>query len=91
MHNSGPQQRRVVENSFIIVSTNTNKRPSACILCTHTEVYREDHYGGYGKFGGKDYFELVSEMNPPAVVDGPPHKSASEALTCAADSSDIPC
>ena len=26
-------------------------------------VWREDNYEGYGEFGGKDYHELVAEMN----------------------------
>lgn len=26
-------------------------------------VYTEDNYEGYGIFGGKDFFELVAEMN----------------------------
>lgn len=26
-------------------------------------VWKEDDYEGYGKFGGKDFYELVSEMN----------------------------
>ena len=25
--------------------------------------YREDHYIGYGEFGGKDYYQLLAEMN----------------------------
>lgn len=25
--------------------------------------YKEDWYGGYGVFGGKDYYELLAEMN----------------------------
>tara|TARA_R100001594_G_scaffold141400_1_gene187359 strand:+ start:206 stop:463 length:258 start_codon:yes stop_codon:yes gene_type:complete len=25
--------------------------------------WREDNYGGYGVFGGKDYYELLAEMN----------------------------
>lgn len=25
--------------------------------------YREDNYEGYGEFGGKDYYQLVAEMN----------------------------
>ena len=25
--------------------------------------WREDEYEGYGEFGGKDYYELLSEMN----------------------------
>lgn len=27
------------------------------------EVYTEDCYEGYGVFGGKDFYELVAEMN----------------------------
>ena len=26
-------------------------------------VWTEDHYDGYGVFGGKDYYELLAEMN----------------------------
>jgi len=26
-------------------------------------VWREDNYEGYGEFGGKDYYELLAEMN----------------------------
>jgi len=26
-------------------------------------VWQEDNYDGYGEFGGKDFYELVSEMN----------------------------
>lgn len=26
-------------------------------------TYREDCYEGYGEFGGKDYYELLAEMN----------------------------
>lgn len=29
-------------------------------------VWKEDNYDGYGVFGGKDFYELLSEMN-----DGP--------------------
>ena len=25
--------------------------------------WEEENYGGYGEFGGKDYFELLAEMN----------------------------
>lgn len=25
--------------------------------------YKEDNYEGYGEFGGKDYYELVAELN----------------------------
>lgn len=25
--------------------------------------YKEDNYGGYGEFGGKDIYELISEIN----------------------------
>ena len=26
-------------------------------------VWKEDNYDGYGEFGGKDYYELLAEMN----------------------------
>jgi hypothetical protein len=26
-------------------------------------VWKEENYEGYGEFGGKDYYELLSEMN----------------------------
>ena len=26
-------------------------------------MWKEDNYEGYGEFGGKDYYELVAEMN----------------------------
>lgn len=26
-------------------------------------AWKEDNYGGYGEFGGKDYFQLLAEMN----------------------------
>jgi hypothetical protein len=29
----------------------------------------ETSYEGYGIFGGKDYFELLSEMNPPEALE----------------------
>jgi len=32
-------------------------------------VWREDNYDGYGVFGGKDYFTLLSEMNPDPDID----------------------
>jgi len=27
------------------------------------EYYKEDNYNGYGEFGGKDYYELLAEIN----------------------------
>lgn len=27
-------------------------------------IWYEDEYEGYGEFGGKDYYELLAEMNP---------------------------
>jgi hypothetical protein len=26
-------------------------------------IWKEDNYEGYGEFGGKDYYELLAEMN----------------------------
>ena len=33
-------------------------------------VYIEDEYEGYGVFGGKDYYQLVAEMNVPDKCTG---------------------
>lgn len=33
---------------------------------THTE---ENHYDGYGVFGGKDYYEFMAEMNGKTIAD----------------------
>ena len=33
-------------------------------------VYIEDEYEGYGMFGGKDYYQLVAEMNVPDKCTG---------------------
>lgn len=44
-------------------------------------VWQEDNYQGYGDFGGKDYYQLVAEMN--GLND------RSEAITRCFDGSDI--
>lgn len=41
-------------------------------------VWKEEEYEGYGVFGGKDYYELLSEMN-----GGPSDRSHGLALTFA--------
>lgn len=44
-------------------------------------VWEEDTYGGYGDFGGKDYYQLVADMNG--------LKDRNEAITRCFDGSDI--
>jgi hypothetical protein len=54
----------------ICCRSNRHRRPTFTVymhgwLADGSQVtYREDSYEGDGVFGGKDYFELVSEMNP---------------------------
>ena len=33
-------------------------------------TYLEEYYDGYGVFGGKDYYQLVAEMNEPEKCNG---------------------
>jgi len=49
----------------------------------HGNTWIEKAYAGYGEFGGKDYFEVVAEMNPkhPSFADVKPCKYDSE-LRC---------
>lgn len=37
----------------------------------------EDSYDGYGKFGGKDYYQLLAEMNRPELCTGDVDKDRS--------------
>ena len=58
---------------FSFITQNTNK--SIANTASHKETipvamidnkgnyWIEPYYGGYGKFGGKDFFELMAEMN----------------------------
>lgn len=40
-----------------------------CMTDDKGNQYWEDCYEGYGEFGGKDYFELMAEMNGFKVTD----------------------
>ena len=50
---------RSISNSF-------SKRGAFTVFMVNPitkESYKEDDYEGYGVFGGKDYYELLAEMN----------------------------
>lgn len=57
--------------SFMTTDTNksipniwSNRRPfTVHMVDDKGNVWTEDNYDGYGKFGGKDYYILVAEMN----------------------------
>jgi hypothetical protein len=44
-------------------------------------VWTEDNYEGYGLFGGKDYYELLAEMNGFVSQKGLSYESHGEAYT----------
>jgi hypothetical protein len=41
----------------------SNKKPFTVYMKYKDIIYKEDNYEGYGVFGGKDYFEFISEIN----------------------------
>ncbi len=41
----------------------TNKTFTVYMKDNKGNVWKEEEYDGYGVFGGKDYFELLAEMN----------------------------
>ncbi len=48
------------------IYTKYSERNSTFTVYMHDDegnVWKEDSYEGYGEFGGKDYFELLAEMN----------------------------
>lgn len=49
----------------IAVTGNTANRPTFTVYMFDNKgnVWKEDNYEGYGKFGGKDFYELLAEMN----------------------------
>ena len=60
---------------FSWFTQDTNKR---IVNCREMKVYMVDNkgnkwletfYGGYGEFGGKDYYELMAEMNGYTLAD----------------------
>tara|TARA_R100000664_G_C2735283_1_gene124862 strand:- start:417 stop:773 length:357 start_codon:yes stop_codon:yes gene_type:complete len=49
------------DNPIWNVHTGKNKR--VYMIDNKGNSWKEDAYEGYGKFGGKDYYELLAEMN----------------------------
>lgn len=49
------------------ISNKYSNRPTFTVYMVNPlnldEYYREDNYEGYGVFGGKDYYELLAEIN----------------------------
>lgn len=44
-------------------NTWTGKAKTVYMIDNQGNTWREDNYEGYGDFGGKDYYELLAEMN----------------------------
>ena len=48
------------------ISNKYSNRPTFTVYMVNPltgEFYQEDNYEGYGVFGGKDFYELLAEMN----------------------------
>lgn len=49
------------------ISNKYSNRPTFTVYMVNPlnldEYYKEDNYEGYGVFGGKDYYELLAEIN----------------------------
>ena len=50
-------------NKSIANSYSTRKTFKVHMFDNKGNVWVEDNYDGYGEFGGKDYYELLAEMN----------------------------
>ena len=46
-----------------IWNVHTGKHKRVYMIDNEGNVWREDAYDGYGDFGGKDFYELLAEMN----------------------------
>jgi hypothetical protein len=46
-----------------IWNVHTGKHKTAYMIDNKGNSWREDEYDGYGDFGGKDFYELLAEMN----------------------------
>jgi hypothetical protein len=47
-----------------ICNEHSNRKPFRVQMMDNKgNVWTEDNYDGYGRFGGKDYYELLAEMN----------------------------
>ena len=52
------------DTSRSISNTYSSIRPRTVYMIDNAgNQYREDNYEGYGEFGGKDFYQLVAEMN----------------------------
>ena len=53
------------------IANNYSSRPTFTVFMVDDKgnKWREDDYEGYGVFGGKDYFQLLAEMNGIAIGD----------------------
>jgi len=49
---------RSISNTYSNVKTFTVE-----MIDNAGNIFTEDNYEGYGRFGGKDYYELLAEMN----------------------------
>ena len=47
------------------IANRSSKKPVFSVTMTDNEgnKWHEHNYGGYGEFGGKDFYELLAEMN----------------------------
>ena len=56
------------------IANNYSSRPTFPVFMVDDKgnKWREDNYEGYGVFGGKDYYELLAEMN--GIATGDPEK-----------------
>lgn len=46
-----------------IMNAHTGKHKTVYMLDDKGNSWKEDEYDGYGDFGGKDFYELLAEMN----------------------------
>jgi hypothetical protein len=49
---------RSIANAYSVENTFT-----VCMVDDKGNIWKERNYEGYGEFGGKDYYELLAEMN----------------------------
>ena len=60
---------KTVDTGKSIANTHSRKKTFTVFMVAPSngydalEVFREDDYNGYGVFGGKDYYELLAEIN----------------------------
>lgn len=61
---------------FSWITSNTKQRiiidgcMPVALIDKNNKLYKEDNYQGYGRFGGKDAYELLAEMNVPEKCTG---------------------